>query len=113
MGVMVPGVPSSAFENLGLEMRRYCVHPDYLSIFSNDEMLCFAKEVLERIMPFSLIIYCLAEISNIVYRFYNNPKMKSNLISKQKCAAQPLAHRKERKTWENTLKCSTISLFLP
>mgnify|MGYP001793843586 CR=1 FL=1 len=39
--------------------------------------------------------------------------MKSNLISKQKCAAQPLAYRKERKTWENTLKCSTISLFLP
>ena len=56
MGVMVPGVPSPAFESWGLEMRRYCVHRDYLSIFSNDEMLCFSKEVLEKIMLFSLIL---------------------------------------------------------
>ena len=37
MGVMVPGVPSLAFENWGLEMRRYCVHRDYLLIFSNEQ----------------------------------------------------------------------------
>ena len=39
--------------------------------------------------------------------------MKSNLNANHKCAAQPLAHRKERKTGEKTLKCSTTSLQLP
>ena len=39
--------------------------------------------------------------------------MKSNLNATHKCAAHPLAHRKERKTWEKPLKCSTTSLLLP
>ena len=78
MGVMVPGVPSATFENWVYKYEGIaCIHPDYLSIFSNDEMLCFAKEVLERIKLMSLISYCLAEIFKIVYRFYNNPKMKT------------------------------------
>ena len=60
----------------------------------------------------ALLSYRLAEISNIVYRFYNNPNMKSNLNANQKCAAHPLAHRKERKTGEKPLKCLTTLLLL-
>lgn len=43
---MVPGVPSAAFENWVLEIRRYYVHPDYLSFFANDEMLCVVENIL-------------------------------------------------------------------
>ena len=48
-------------------------------------------------IKFCLLSFCLAKISNIVYRCYNNPKMKSNLNANQKCGHSGLlTERKER-----------------
>ena len=64
-------------------------------------------------IKFCLLLFCLAEILILHIDFYINPKMKSNLNANLQCEEQPLAHRKERKTWEKTLKCLTTSLLLP